>query len=57
MGDVPWHRLACENDPIALGIKDEKTEKWDTDKLIRHIDECGKCKEWFTDYFIRGKMP
>ncbi len=56
MGTEPWHKLVCGSDPVALGIEDEKTRKWDTDKLIKHIDQCEKCKEYFTDYFIRGKM-
>ena len=45
------YKLVCKNDPVELGIKDERG-KWNIDKLIEHIDVCVECKDYYTEYFF-----
>ncbi|GAI61952.1 unnamed protein product [marine sediment metagenome] len=47
MRSVLKFMLYCEGDPRSLGIEDDNG-KWDLTALKRHIEECERCKRFWT---------
>lgn len=61
------YKLMCNQDPIALGIKDPETGAWDYAKFKEHLASCNICSQYASSLtvemsealngFLRKKKP